>query len=106
MLGFDTQGNARVRIFKAMRSELRAVTVKQVESGEKYILLGTGFGAFKATTPSLSFGNLAPPEESSHGAALAVCNGQGQMGGIHPDGFQVIEVDDKPPAESLQERAR
>ncbi len=26
-----------------------AVVVKHIESGEKYILLGTGFGAFKAT---------------------------------------------------------
>ena len=40
-----------------------AVIVKHIESGERYILLGTGFGAYKATRPSLFFGNWSPQKK-------------------------------------------
>jgi hypothetical protein len=83
------------------RSGFMAVIVKHIESGEKFILLGTGFGAFKATRPSLFFGNLAPTEEAGQVTMVAVCNSQGQIGWIHSDELQVVEVDGKAPAELL-----
>ena len=76
-----------------------AVIVKHIESGEKYVLLGTGFGAFKATRPSLFFGNLAPAEETGQVTMVAVCNGEGRIGWVHSDELQVVEVDGKSPAE-------
>ncbi len=78
-----------------------AVIVKHIESGEKYILLGTGFGAFKATRPSLFFGNLAPTEETGQVTMVAVCNSQGQIGWMHSDELQVVQVDAKSPSEVL-----
>jgi len=78
-----------------------AVIVKHIESGEKYILLGTGFGAFKATRPSLFFGNLAPTEEAGQVTMVAVCNSQGQIGWVHSDELEVVEVNGRTPAELL-----
>ena len=78
-----------------------AVIVKHIKSGEKYILLGTGFGAFKATRPSLFFGNLAPTEEAGQVTMVAVCNSQGQIGWIHSDELQVVEVEGKSASELL-----
>ena len=78
-----------------------ATTVRHIESGEKYVLLGTGFGAFKATRPSLFFGNWAPAEEAGQVTMVAVCNNQGQIGWVHSDELQVVEVDGKSPTELL-----
>ena len=78
-----------------------AVIVKHIESGEKYTLLGTGFGAFKATRPSLFFGKLAPAEECGQVTMVAVCNTQGQIGWVHSDELQVIQVDGTSPGELL-----
>jgi len=78
-----------------------ATTVRHIESGEKYVLLGTGFGAFKATRPSLFFGNWAPAEEAGQVTMVAVCNNQDQIGWVHSDELQVVEVDGKSPTELL-----
>ena len=78
-----------------------AVIVQHIKSDEKYILLGTGFGAFKATRPSLFFGNLAPAEEAGQVTMVALCNNQGQIGWVHSDELQVVEVDGKSPTELL-----
>ncbi len=78
-----------------------AVIVKHIESGETYILLGTGFGAYKATRPSLFFGNWAPTEEAGQVTMVAVSNAQGQIGWIHSNELQVVEVDGIPPSELL-----
>ena len=78
-----------------------AVIVKHTQSGQNYILLGTGFGAYKATRPSLFFGNLAPAEEQGQTTMVAVCNNQGQIGWIHSEELQVIEIDGKQPNELL-----
>ena len=78
-----------------------AVIVKHTQSGQNYILLGTGFGAYKATRPSLFFGNLAPTEESGQTTMVAVCNKQGQIGWIHSEELQVVEIDGKKPNELL-----
>lgn len=63
--------------------------------------MGTGFGAFEATRPSLFFGNLAPVDESGQVTMVAVCNSHGEIGWVHPDELQVIEVDGKSPPELL-----
>ena len=78
-----------------------AVIVKHTQSGQNYILLGTGFGTYKATRPYLFFGNLAPTEESGQTTMVAVCNSQGQIGWIHSEELQVVEIDGKPPNELL-----
>ena len=78
-----------------------AVIVKHTESGETYILLGTGFGAYKATRPSLFFGNLVPSEDSGQTTMVAVCNSEGKIGWIHSEELQVVEIDGKEPGEVL-----
>lgn len=40
-----------------------AIIVEHKDSGKKYILLGTGFGTFKALRPSIFFGNWFPKEQ-------------------------------------------
>ena len=78
-----------------------AVIVKHIESGEKYLLLGTGFGAYKATRPSVFFGSLLPKEEAGQVTMVAVSNAQGQIGWIHSNELQVVQVDGISPGELL-----
>ena len=78
-----------------------ATIVRHISSGQRYILLGTGFGAYKATRPSLFFGNWAPAEETGQVTTVAVCNAQGQIGWIHSDELEVVEVDGVAPGELL-----
>lgn len=74
-----------------------AVVVEHIDTKDRYILLGTGFGAYKATRPSLFFGNLAPAEESGQTTMVAVCNSRGEIGWIHSSELRVIQIDGKTP---------
>ncbi len=70
-----------------------AIVVKNKENNRKYILLGTGFGAYKAVRPSFFGGNLLPHEEEGTITIVAVCNYKGDIIWIESDKLQVIEVD-------------
>lgn len=70
-----------------------AVVVKDKKTQKKYILLGTGFGAYKAIRPSFFGGNLLPHEEEGTIATVAVCDSKGNIIWIESDVLQVIEVD-------------
>lgn len=74
-----------------------AVIVKHKESGDQYILLGAGFGAYFASRPSLVFGNLAPTEDSGSVPIVAVCSSEGAIGFLDPDDVEVVSVDGKHP---------
>jgi len=78
-----------------------AVVVEHKETREHYILLGAGLGAYKATRPSVFFGSLLPTEESGKITMLAVCNAQGQIGWIHSEEIEVVDIDGNSPAEVL-----
>ncbi len=78
-----------------------AIIVEHKDSGKKYILLGTGFGAFKASRPSVFFGNWLPKEESGELTMVAVCDNQGQIGWISSEELTVVEVEGRRPAEML-----
>ena len=78
-----------------------SVIVKHIESQEKYVLVGTGFGAYLATRPSVFFGSLVPKEESGQVTMVAVCNREGLIGWIHSNELQVVSVDGRSPAELI-----
>lgn len=48
------------------------IIVRDKKTHRKYILLGTGFGAYKAVRPSFFGGNLMPHEEEGTIATVAV----------------------------------
>ena len=79
-----------------------AVIVRHAETGDRYILLGTGYGAYRATRPSLFFGALAPVEEEGKLEVAAICASDGRIGWAYSQQLVVVEVDGKPPAEVLK----
>jgi len=69
------------------------VIVRHKSTQKNYILLGTGFGAYKAVRPSFFGGNLFPHEEEGTIATVAVCDKTGNIIWINSDDLQVIEID-------------
>ena len=78
-----------------------ATIMEHIETGKKYILLGTGFGEYKAIRPSLMLGNLAPIEKEGISPMVAVCNGSGKILWISSSEMKVVQVDGKKPEEVL-----
>ncbi len=80
-----------------------ATIVKHRRTNARYVLLGTGFGAYRATRPGKFIGNLIPREDTGKVTMAAVCDRDGRVGWTPSDDLTVVEVDGKSPAELLGE---
>ncbi|GMQ57214.1 hypothetical protein AN1V17_16090 [Vallitalea sediminicola] len=69
------------------------VIVRDKITHKKYVLLGSGFGVYKAVRPSFFGGNLIPHEEEGTIATIAVCDSKGDIIWINSNNLQVVEVD-------------
>jgi hypothetical protein len=74
-----------------------AIIVKNRENGERYVVLGAGFGAYAASHPSMFLGSWAPSREAGHVPMIAVCQSDGEIGFFDPSELEVISVDGKGP---------
>ena len=79
-----------------------ATIVTHKESGREYILLGAGYGAYKATRPSFFFGNLAPREEAGEHSLVLICDSTGEVGWVNSEDIKVVRVDGQSPADALR----
>jgi hypothetical protein len=78
-----------------------ATIVQYKRTGKKYVLLGAGFGAYKATRPGVFFGNLLPEEEEGQVTMVAICDAEGKILWTHSDELTVVDVDGSSPGEIL-----
>ena len=78
-----------------------AVIVEAKKTGKRYVLVGTGFGAYKATNPSVLFGRLLRYEEEGQAALVAICDQEGNIRWSHSDDLLVVDVDGHSPDELL-----
>ena len=81
-----------------------ATKVEHVTTGKTFILLGTGFGSYKATRPSVFFGNWAPSEEEGSSPMAAVCNEKGEILWVDSADLKVITIDGVKPEQALMEQ--
>jgi hypothetical protein len=79
-----------------------AVIVKHRQSGERCILLGAGFGAYKATRPGAFFGNWSPVAGSGQLPVVLVCDAAGLSRWIKSDLLQVESVEGRSAGEVLE----
>lgn len=78
-----------------------ATIVQNVKDGKQYVLLGSGYGAFRATVPSAVFGNLAPKTDKGELPLVLVANSAGETSWVYSDAIRVISVDGQSPADVL-----
>lgn len=76
-----------------------ATIVLHYKSGKRFILLGTGFGAYKSSRPSFLGGSLFPREEEGKLPMAAVCDRSGLIEWFYTDELVVEEVDGQKVAE-------
>lgn len=70
-----------------------AIIVKHLETQQFFTLIGTGYGAYKATRPSLFGGSLIPHEDEAEIPVAAVCDNKGQIQWLYTKDLKVIEID-------------
>lgn len=69
------------------------IIVKHLETQQFFALIGTGYGAYKATRPSLFGGSLIPHEDEGEIPVAAVCDNKGQIQWLYTKDLKVIEID-------------
>ncbi|MBS4021335.1 MAG: hypothetical protein KGZ79_02780 [Dethiobacter sp.] len=70
-----------------------ATIVEHEGTGKRYVLVGTGFGAFKASRPSFFGGNLFSHEDEGQIPIAAVCDKKGIIRWFLTDELKVIAID-------------
>ncbi len=78
-----------------------ATIVTNVETGGTYILLGGGYGAYQSARPSAFLGNLSPQVSGAEHSLALVTDASGQLGWVEVAKLQVVSVDGRSPAETL-----
>jgi hypothetical protein len=78
-----------------------ATIVQHTETGEQYVLLGSGFGMFQSKKPNWLLGNLVADVNGAECALVCVCDASGLIGWLDSEEVNVISVDGKPVSELL-----
>ncbi len=78
-----------------------ATIVEHRTNGERYLLLGTGFGAFKALKPNAFFGNWLADEEAGEYSMIAVSNAVGEIGWFESTDLFVVSIDGQHPGQLI-----
>ena len=78
-----------------------AIIVTHKKKGGRFILVGSGFGAYKAIRPSVFLGHLAPHEEEGTVRVVLLCDHRGAVAWIDSREIEVLSVDGQTPGELL-----
>lgn len=70
-----------------------ASIVSSERSGERYVLLGTGFGAYQSKKPNWFFGDLVADTDEGQHALVCVCDETGRIGWLESSDVTVESVD-------------
>jgi hypothetical protein len=77
------------------------IIVADKTTGERFILVGTGYAATETATPGVFLGNLSPDIKTKTIGVVAVCNGDGIIGWFSSADLVVVEIDGQPPSQFL-----
>jgi hypothetical protein len=80
-----------------------AIVVLHTKDKKKYVLVGTGYGAYKASRPSVLGGSLFPHEDMGEIPVAAVSDSKGKIHWFLTEDLQVLEVDGQILAEIIKE---
>ena len=73
-----------------------ATVVRHTESGRRFVLLGSGFGAFQSKKPNWLLGDLLSDTEEGQYAMVCVCSREGIIGWMESSQVVVESVDGQP----------
>lgn len=80
-----------------------ATIVKQLTTDKNFILVGTGFAAYKTSKPSTFIANRIPKSDEGKIRMIAVCDKQGKVKWMHTDEIKIINIDGNLPLNILND---
>ena len=82
-----------IPLFLTNNETKMATVVKHIKTGNNYILLGTGFGAFQSKKPNWLLGDLMSDTTEGQHAVACVCDEDGSMQWVDSTELAVESVD-------------
>jgi hypothetical protein len=70
-----------------------ATIVRSKKNNDRFVLLGSGFGAYQSKKPHVFFGNWIADTDEGQYAMVCVCNAEGQIGWLDSSAVVVESVD-------------
>ncbi|MGA1822437.1 MAG: hypothetical protein ACMUIG_07915 [Thermoplasmatota archaeon] len=70
-----------------------ATVVVYKETGEEYILLGTGFGSYQSKKANWFFGDLIAEVDEGTNPMVCVCDKNGKVGWLESHKVTVVSID-------------
>ena len=78
-----------------------ATIVAHKDCDGHFLLIGSGFGAYRTRMPGVFFGSLSPSEEAGEFPMALICDVHGQVGWIFTKDMTVVSVDGLHPRDLL-----
>jgi hypothetical protein len=75
--------------------------VKHEPTGKKYVLIGTGYGAYKTGKPPVFVANRLPVEDSGTIKMASVSNEKGEIFWLPTDELIIVEINGMSPEQIL-----
>lgn len=73
-----------------------ATIVRNSKTDERFVLLGSGFGAYQSKKPNWFFGNMMADTDEGQYALVCVANAHGEIGWLESSDVVVESVDGQP----------
>lgn len=77
--------------------------VKQITTDKNFILIGTGFAAYKTSKPSTFIANRVPKADQGEIPMVAVCDESGEITWMKTDEIKIVEIDGTLPLNILED---
>lgn len=78
-----------------------ATIVEHKADGNRYVLIGPGYGMYHAVKAHVVLGNWGRSAETGSQKLVCVTNEAGEIGWLQAENVKVVSVDGKSPAEHL-----
>ncbi len=78
-----------------------AIIVEHKSDGNRYVLIGPGYGMYHAVKPHVVLGNWGRSAETGSQKLVSVVNEAGEIGWLQSENVRVVSVDGLSPAEHL-----
>lgn len=78
-----------------------ATIVEHLEDGNRYVLIGPGYGMYHAVKPHIILGNWGRSAETGSQKLICVANEAGELGWLQAHNVRVVAVDGESPSDLL-----
>ncbi|MCM1990907.1 hypothetical protein [Oceanirhabdus seepicola] len=78
--------------------------VKQITTDKNFILIGTGFAAYKTSKPATYMVNRVPKADEGVIPMVAVCDENGEISWMKTDEIKIVDINGELPLNILKDK--